>query len=92
MITVVIRDWPYVEYILQPDRQEALLPQTDRATRYVSQNLVNCSYSSPTCSAVFTCIGALGTPSRTGPHWLRQRGPGGPASPMAGQKEFFLLK
>ena len=23
-------------------RQEALLPQTDRATRYVSQNLVNC--------------------------------------------------
>ena len=22
--------------------QEALLPQTDRATRYVSQNLVNC--------------------------------------------------
>jgi len=43
-------------------------------------------------SAVFTCIGALGTPSRTGPHWHRQlRGAQGvhPPLPMAGQKRIF---
>jgi len=28
--------------ILTVNKQETLLPQTDRATRYVSQNLVNC--------------------------------------------------
>ena len=40
-------------------------------------------------SAVFTCIGALGTPSRTGPHWPRQGEPTGAQPPMAGQKRFY---
>jgi len=37
--------------------------------------------------SVFTCIGALGTPAERGPTGVDK---GGPAPPMAGQKDFFV--
>jgi len=62
-------------------KQEALLPQTDRATRYVSQNLANCTtnpqeiavmelegYSRPTCGKqprLVDCCVGVTRPSTT---------------------------
>jgi len=41
-----------LQYLGHSDCQKALLPQTDRATRYVSQNLVNwCTIIATSCTS-----------------------------------------
>jgi len=43
-------------------------------------------------SAAFTCIEALGTPSRTGPTGVNKNGPGAQPPQWPDRKRFFLLK